>query len=103
MAILYISEYAKLAIDSRGLPVMAGKEPAVATQVVSIGASTAPSAAFTSATKFVRLHCDVACNYLFGPATPTALKDTSPRMAAGQTEFFGVVPGYMVAVIAPTV
>lgn len=99
MAILFISEYSKASIDNQGRGVMAGKEPAVVTQIVAIGAGSVASAAFSSATKFVRLHTDTACNFAFGIA-PTAVADTSPRMAANQTEFFGIPPGYKVAVIA---
>ena len=102
MAILYISEYAKAAIDNRGLSVPAGQEPAITTQVVAIGAGSVASTAFTSATKFVRLHTDTACNFAFG-ISPTAVADVSPRMAANQTEFFGVPHGYAVAVIAASV
>ncbi len=102
MALLFISEYMKVAIDYRGLPVMAGKEPAIKTQIVAVGAGSLASEPFTSATEFVRLHTDLACNFVFGLPTPTAVKDTSPRMATGQTEFFGVSPGHVVSVIAAT-
>lgn len=101
MAILYISEYLMTGTDYKGLQVMAGKEPAIATQAIAIGGASVPSAAFTSGTRFVRLHTDANCNILFSSgATPTAIANTSPRMAANQTEFFGVVPGGIVAVIA---
>lgn len=101
MAVLYISEYLMTGTDYKGLQVMAGKEPAIATQAIAIGGVSAPSTAFTSGTRFVRLHTDANCNILFSSgATPVALADSSPRMAANQTEFFGVVPGGIVAVIA---
>ncbi len=100
MAVLYISEYQNAALSYDGPAVPAGHEPSVAEQHVSIGMSSAPSAAFNARTRFVRLHCDVICSVAFGLA-PTAVT-TEKRMAAGQTEFFGVTPGYIVAVIANT-
>lgn len=81
MAVLYISEYA----DMRYL---AGYEPAIATQTVSVGGSSVQSAVFNEQTKFVRVHTDVVCSVLFG-VNPTATT-SSPRLAAGQTEYFAV-------------
>ncbi len=97
---LDITEYAELARDAMGAMIAAGKEPAVATTQVAIGAASAQSPAFSAATQFVRLHADAACRIEFG-VNPTAAA-TSRRMAAGQTEYFGVVPGQRVAVITTT-
>lgn len=99
MAVLYITEYAELA-QSQGNPVAAGEEPAIATQTVAIGGASTPSAAFNAATRFVRLHTDAICSVTFG-ITPVATT-ASPRMAANQTEFFGAISGFAVAVIANT-
>lgn len=99
MAVLFISEYDNVARDNVGM-VQAGQEPAIATQTVAIGGASAQSAAFNANTKFVRLHTDAICSVAFG-ANPTATASTA-RMAANQTEFFGVRPGQKVAVISNT-
>lgn len=98
MANLFISEYLETATDYEGRQVMAGKEPAIATQVVGIVAGHSESNPFTSGTKFVRLHTDVKCNIQIGLA-PVAVIDVDARMAANQTEFFAVTPGHSVSVL----
>ena len=100
MAILDVTHYRDLALASVGGAVQAGREPALSTQQVSISAGTLQSAAFPSGTKMVRVHADIACRVAFG-ANPTAA-GTSMRMAAGQTEYFGVMEGHKVAVIQTT-
>lgn len=98
---LDISEYDALAVDINGHVIAAGVEPPIAEQTpVAIGASSTQSAAFNDRTRFVRLHCDAPCRVAFG-VNPTAGAN-SKRMAAGQTEFFGVRPGQKVAVIQTT-
>ena len=99
MAVLYITEYQRLAA-AQGAQVAAGQEPSVAEQNVAIGAGSLASAAFNARTNFVRLHSDAICSVAFG-AAPTAVA-TAKRMAANQTEFFGVNPGQKVAVITNT-
>ena len=100
MAKLYISEYVAMP-KHLGQLVMAGLEPAVAIQTpVVIGGGSLQSAAFNAETKFVRLHTDVICSVAFG-TNPTATAN-SARLAANQTEFFGVNPGDKVAVITNT-
>ena len=100
MALLDISEYKDLARDQNTGWVQCGVEPALASQQVAIGDTSTQSAAFGGVTRFVRLHCDVACRIAFGDS-PTAA-GTTMRMAAGQTEYFGVRPGHKVAVITTT-
>lgn len=100
MAVLYISEYDRQCIDYLRLSVPAPQEPSIAEQSVAIGGTSTQSSAFNAKTKFVRLHTDAICSVMFG-ANPTAVI-TAKRMAAGQTEFFGVRPGDEVAVIANT-
>jgi len=103
MAVLYISEYVTQPWDGVANTIPAGLEPALVTQTVAIGAE-AKSAAFNARTRFVRVHTDAICSVLFG-ANPTATT-SSPRMAANQTEFFGVDPsqvsGLKLSVIANT-
>lgn len=98
MATLYITEYDKLADDTRG-PVPVGGT-VVASQTVTIGAGSTQSNAFNAATRFVRLHTDAICSVEFG-ANPTATA-AKARMAADQTEYFGVTGGQKVAVITNT-
>ena len=98
MATLFIEEFS--AGSAPGIPLPVGRQPAAATQTVSIGAVTAQSSAFGATTRFVRLHTDAVCSYAFG-ADPTATT-SKPRMAANQTEYFAVEPGQKIAVIANT-
>lgn len=77
----------------------------LAEQTVAIGVASAPvTNPFNAATRFVRVQVDAAANIAFG-VTPTATINVSARMAAGQTEYFGVPQGqsYKIACIAPTV
>ena len=99
MAKVYISEYQRMPTDGRAV-FQGGAEPAVATQVVAIGGTSTQSAAFNTLTKFVRVHTDAICSVLFGE-NPTATAN-SPRLAANQTDYFGVVAGQKVAVITNT-
>lgn len=96
MATLYITEYVRTGLTPR-VSVLAGEEPAIATQTVSIGASSAQSSAFNAETRFVRLNTDAACSILFG-TNPTATASKT-RMAANSTEYFAVLPGMKLAVI----
>lgn len=103
MATLYISEYSQVAsVNTPSGPSQAigqaPQEPPLAEQIVNIAASSTPSSPFGRATTMVRLHTDAICSVSFG-ASPTATT-TNKRMGAGQTEYFGVVPGYSVAVVA---
>lgn len=101
MAKVYISEYSKIASDGSGTRLPAGKEPSIVEQTpVAIGAASVQSAAFDEETRFIRIHTDAICSIAFG-SNPTATSN-SKRLAANQTEFFGVKPGDKVAVITNT-
>ena len=102
MSTLYISEYAQVALEGSGQVVPCGKEPVILNQTVAIGASSAGSNQFTAATRFVRLHCDAICSIAFNQRGAAVATTNDARMAAGQTEFFGVLPGMNVAVIQNT-
>lgn len=98
----YISEYTDMASFSPGGQFLqAGREPAIAVQLVDYGAGHAESAAFNAKTRFIRLHTDAICSYKFSTAG-TAAATTDPRMAANQTEFFGVIAGDKVSIISNT-
>lgn len=102
MATLYITEYSLMPMDQNNKPVPIGYEPAVAYQTVAIGGGSLQSSAFNSRTRFVRIHCDAICSIKFG-TNPTAVT-TESRLAANQTEFFGIQGDqtYKVAVISNT-
>ena len=97
---LDVTEYDELAHAGNGSMVMAGQEPARATQQLAIGASATQSAPFDSATRFVRVHTDSPCRIKIG-SNPTA-DGTSMRMAASQTEYLGVMGGLRISVIQTT-
>lgn len=99
MALAYIEEYERLAPDGDGKPSQIAWQPAVTTQRVSF-TTTTQSAAFNGRTRFIRIHTDSICSYVFG-SNPTATTST-PRMAAGQTEYFGVRPTDKVAFVTNT-
>ena len=99
MSKLYISEYAELPVSKNGQLIQAPIMPSITTQVVTFTTST-QSSAFNASTKFVRIHSDAICSFLFG-TNPTATT-SSPRMVAGATEYFAVSPGLKVAVIDNT-
>lgn len=72
--------------------------PALANQAIAISASSSQSAAFTSATTMIRVHCDADCWLSIGGTNPTATTSMLP-LAAGETEYFLVTPGDKLAVI----
>ena len=96
MAVLYITEYDRVAVAA-GAGMAMGAEPAKASQTVAIGGSTTPSAAFGAATAYIRVHSDVICSIAIGTA-PIATATTA-RLAANQTEYFAVRSGDKIAVI----
>ena len=102
MATVYITEYKELAKVqvSKSDIFMAPLEPAIATQTVAIGGGSVQSAAFNADTRFVEIHVDAICSIKFGDS-PTAAA-TNKRIAANQTQIFGVMPGQKVAVITNT-
>ena len=77
-------------------------QPPIAEQTVSMSGTHAESSAFNVKTDFVRLHTDAICSVEFGTA-PVATT-AKMRMAANQTEYFGVTPGlsFMVSAITNT-
>ena len=104
MATLYVTEYQSIASPAIGAAqwssnIQAMAQPPLAEQTVAIGGSSTQSSAFNANTCIVRLHTDSICSVEFGTnPTSTAAK---ARMAANQTEYFGVPQGqsYKVAVI----
>lgn len=103
MAKLYVSEYTdQPAASYTALGLQIVKDPPWVEQVpVAIGASAAPSAAFSAKTRIVRLHTDAICSILVGPVGTVATANNQ-RMAANQTEYKMVDGGYIVSVITNT-
>lgn len=99
MAKLYIREYGNVAYLPGGTA-QVGQEPGTDQTPVVIGAGSLPSAAFDGGTRMVRIHTDAICSIAFGTAPVADVN--SARMAAGATEYFAVVRGQKVAVIANT-
>lgn len=93
MAKVYITEYA----DVRG---GAAYEPATAIQDLTTSGSSGQTAAFNKHTNWIRVHTDGIISIAIG-VDPTATTD-SPRMDAGQTEYFNVRPGHKLAAITNT-
>ena len=93
MATVYISEYERQAPG----PVSIALTPEITSQTVAISGSTVQSAAFGATTSIIRVHCDAICSIAIG-ANPTATA-TKTRLAANQTEYFGVRGGDKLAVI----
>src|SRR5262245_25272589 len=100
MAKLYVTEFDELPSIANS-PATVASTPALVDQTpVAIGGGSLQSAAFSTNTRIVRLHCDAVCSIAFG-TNPTA-DANSARMAANQTEYFRVRAGQKVAVITNT-
>ncbi len=106
MAVLYISEFAELAIGPAGRVGQVPQQPPIVEQAIAEGGSSVQSSAFNASTRIVRLHTDGICAIEFGtnPTAVVAGTTGTARMAANQTEYYGVPVGglYKVAVIAST-
>lgn len=98
MANLYISEHAVLGGTQGGTAPIAAQPP-IAVQKVDFSGGAAASSAFNAQTRFVRLHTDAICSVRFDGSAATT---SYPRMAADQTEYFGVQPGSTLSVISNT-
>ena len=96
MAKLYVTEFLD-APRILGQVIQCGAQPGVDQVPVVIGAGSLQSAAFAATTRFVRIHADSICSVAFG-INPTATAN-SARMAANESDYFGVAPGQKVAVI----
>lgn len=101
MANLRITEFPGVGNGNQS-DVQAAIGPPTAEQVVAIGGSTTPSAAFNKNTTVVRLHAEAICAVLIGGTAPVATAGVSARFIAGQTEYFRVISGDKLAVITDT-
>ena len=107
MAFLYITEFAAFALPGApgGLGQVAAQPPLAEQAIANTGGNT-QSNAFNANTRFVRLHTDSICAIEFGtnPTAVAAGATGTARLAANQTEYFGVPKGqsFKVAVILST-
>lgn len=89
MATLFITEYEYLSKAADGHTVVAGKEPAHATQQVTFTGTAAASEAFAKGTRFVRIWSDTEAYILFG-LNPTATTGQDTPVSAKAAEYWGV-------------
>lgn len=90
----YISEFTQ----AGDAGVQVAKQPALLDQTpVTVGGTSAQSAAFSANTKLVRIECDVVASMVFG-ANPAATT-SSARISANLPEYFQVQAGHRVAFI----
>jgi hypothetical protein len=102
MALLYVAEYPDLPGAQATWAPQVVRDPPIVEQVpLAIGASAAPSQPFNARTRIVRLHTDAICSIAIGPPGVVATAQNQ-RMAANQTEYKMVIPGYVVSVITNT-
>lgn len=94
----YVQEFSTLGLTSNGSAQIA-TQPAIVDQTpINFGSGHAESAAFKSGTRYIRLWCDAQVSYAFG-SSPTAVNTNSP-ISAQQPEYFGVVAGQKISVVA---
>ena len=94
MAKVYVTEFAAIDLN-------VSREPPLAEQTVAIGGGSVQcSNAFHASTRVIRVHTDAICSVAIG-GNPTATANTR-RLAANQTEYFGVEGGQKIAVITNT-
>lgn len=80
-----------------GIPAAFGP-PTVRGNNVVIGGGSLASSPFGANTTLIRVHTDAICSFVVGAPGVTALA-TDSRMVAGQTEYFAVAPGEVIATI----
>ena len=106
MAFLYITEFAEMEIGWGGRQGQIAQQPPLAEQAITNTGGNTQSSAFQTKTRFVRLHADSICAIEFGtnPTAVAAGASGTARMAANQTEYFGVPQGqaFKVATILST-
>jgi len=97
MSNLSVTEFLALGRDLNTSPLPAGKMPPVAVQNVTFSATPGQSGAFNPETKFIRVIADADCRVKVDSDPTAGSSDT--LLAAGQAEYFGVVPGHKISVV----
>jgi hypothetical protein len=98
MSTLYITEYGGMAPG----PLQVAMTPKIATYTLTVGSAAVSTRPFDPATNYIRLHTDAICSIAIVASTTGVATTSDPRMAADNTEYFGVPNGYRVAVISNT-
>ncbi len=88
MATVYITEFGNAGSASGNLPI--ALFPALGEQTITLlsSASTACTSGFGTASVMIRVHTDTNC-FIALSSSPTATT-ASARLAANQTEYFGI-------------
>lgn len=100
MAKVYIAEFGAAGTGGGGGDLQISEMPPLREQTVSISGSSVQSAAFGAGTEFIRVQVDAICSIAIAES-PTATT-SKMRLAADQTEYFGVRSGLKLAVITNT-
>lgn len=95
MSFLYLTEYGGTGTGRGDV----AQGPSITTQKLAIGVAVS-SNPFNLNTHFIRVHVDAICSVAIG-GNPTATT-SNKRMAADQTEYWGVRPGDILSVISNT-
>jgi hypothetical protein len=87
MAVLYITEFDQLGIDSQGNTIMSGVYPTlVPPYSIQITGGQTLSPVFSSSTRYVGLHNDAACSFAIA-VSPVAVT-TADRLGPGERIFW---------------
>jgi hypothetical protein len=98
---LYITEFSKLALDNTGREIPTPDWDSVTADYrMAITGGTTQSTPINSQSKCILIHTDVVCSVAYG-VNPVAAVGAG-RMGSGETRFFGVSAGKLIAVIANT-
>lgn len=97
MATLYVTEFQFQHVD-QGRPVPCAFGAPITNNNIAITGGSLQSNPFSANTFLIRVHSDAICSILVG--TNPTVSTSDARMAANQTEYFGVQPGQIIAVIS---
>lgn len=106
MATFYVAEYSSPGVSIAHGVVQIAQAPALAEQTKPISGASA-QLTLSAGTRFIRIHTDAICSFLIGnPSVPggnnPVATAANSRLAANQTEYYGVTPGSIIAVIVNT-
>jgi len=103
MAIVRIAEFSQMFQDANA-PGQIAKCPPITQQAMTSSASSAASNPFNVATRFIRVHTDgvISIDIRTTPTAVIGAPNGTMRLAANQTEYFGVNAGDAIAIITDT-
>jgi hypothetical protein len=98
MAKVYISEYGGPGPNKLNV---AMESTMLAERTISLSTVAAVTTVpFDNACNYIRVHTDAICSIAIVPSTASLATINSKRMAADQTEYFGVRGGYYISAIS---